>query len=286
VAVSFSGWGRLLRRLPVKIVSMSARGPCIALLTDFGTADPYVAAMKGVLASRTTARVADLSHDIAPYDVFEAALFLSDLAPYWPDGTIFVAVVDPGVGSERRIVIADDGRHLFLAPDNGLLSFVIDEGSTVHRLDEETLEVELVSRTFHGRDLFAPAAAALAEGKSAPDLGRLLPSDELVRLDYRPPQYRGGEASGSVIRIDRFGNIVTDLEAERLPPPAECEAVIGLSTISDSAESYLEGPEGRPFLIIGSRGTFEISVCGASAAEALQTARSAPVLIRPRGLVQ
>jgi S-adenosyl-L-methionine hydrolase (adenosine-forming) len=262
---------------------MSAPAPYIALLTDFGTADPYVAAMKGVLASRTTAPVADLSHEIPPYDVFEAALFLGDVVRYWPDDTIFVAVIDPGVGSERRIVIADDGRRIFIAPDNGLLSFVAGPATKSYELSRENLELETVSRTFHGRDLFAPAAAALAGGKRPEDLGRAMPAGDLVRLDYQPPRYLQHEASGSVIRIDRFGNLVTDLEAERLPPSAECEAVIGTSTISESAESYAEGPAGRPFLIVGSRDTFEISVSGASAAEALQIARFAPVLMRHRG---
>src|SRR5688500_11519932 len=155
--------------------------PCIVLLTDFGTRDPYVAAMKGVIAARTTATIHDLTHDIAPFDVLEAAWFLKTVAPYWAERTIFVCVVDPGVGTSRKIIAAEADGRIFLAPDNGLLTFVAEQGRAV---DDETLFLPTTSTTFHGRDRFAPVAAAMANGKRIDG-----PVIDLVRLPYQPPAY-------------------------------------------------------------------------------------------------
>src|SRR4051812_32733919 len=178
----------------------------IALLTDFGTRDPYVAAMKGVIASRCAARIVDLSHEIAPFDVWEAAFFLRDLVRYWPEETIFVCVIDPGVGTARRIIAVESAGQIFLAPDNGLLHFVDGDAFEVTK---ESLFLPKGSTTFHGRDRFAPVAAALANGLAIGELGPRI--DDRVMLDYR---------SGCIIRIDRFGNCITDLV-----PPAEPFAV-------------------------------------------------------------
>src|SRR5207237_9811069 len=168
----------------------------IALLTDFGTRDPYVAAMKGVIAARCDARVEDLTHEIAPFDVFGAAWFLRSVVEYWPAGTIFVAVVDPGVGTARRIVAAHaDGRY-FLAPDNGVLTFVVTPGVSegpggaggaqtlpprpladargdtwAVSVENESFFLRNGSSTFHGRDRFAPVAAAIATGPALAELG-------------------------------------------------------------------------------------------------------------------
>jgi S-adenosylmethionine hydrolase len=140
----------------------------IALLTDFGTRDPYVAAMKGVLASRTDAPVVDLTHETEPFDVFGAAWFLRDVVRWWPEGTIFVCVVDPGVGTSRRIVAAESDGRFFLAPDNGLLTFVANAG---HAVTNEAFFLPKGSTTFHGRDRFAPVAAAIANGTAIEEMG-------------------------------------------------------------------------------------------------------------------
>src|SRR5439155_24216743 len=133
----------------------------ISLLTDFGTRDPYVAAMKGVIASRSDACVVDLSHDVTPFDVLGAAFFLHDAVPWWPGGTIFVVVIDPGVGSARRIIAVQHDHHLFLAPDNGVLHFFLDDARVVSVVNE-SLFLPNGSHTFQRRDRFPPVAPALA----------------------------------------------------------------------------------------------------------------------------
>src|SRR5947209_13822176 len=140
----------------------------LALLTDFGTRDPYVAAMKGVIAARCEAPILDLTHDIAPFDIWEAAFFLRDVARYWPAGTIFVCVVDPGVGTARRIVAVESEGRIFLAPDNGLLHFVRGDA---YEVQDEWLFLAYGSTTFRGRDRFAPVAAAVANGTPLERLG-------------------------------------------------------------------------------------------------------------------
>lgn len=235
----------------------------IALLTDFGTRDPYVAAMKGVIAARTEAVVHDLSHEIGPFDVLEAAWFLRVVVPYWPEGTIFVCVVDPGVGTSRRIVAAEVDGRMFLAPDNGLLTFVASQGRSV---ENHALFLPTASTTFHGRDRFAPVAAALANGLSMAVLG---PEVGIRKLPYEPPSY-GDVVHGTIVAVDRFGNVITDIEASRLRPPFELR--VGDLTLDRVEKTYGSAAPG-PFLIVGSSGFIEISIANASAAERLQLRR-------------
>ncbi|HKO57403.1 MAG TPA: SAM-dependent chlorinase/fluorinase [Thermoanaerobaculia bacterium] len=230
----------------------------ISLLTDFGTRDPYVAAMKGVLASRCNASVVDLSHEIAPFDLLGAAFFLRDVVPYWPAGTIFVVVVDPGVGTSRRILAVEREGQVFLAPDNGVLQFVRGVARSV---ENASLFLPNGSNTFHGRDRFAPVAAALANGLPLEDLGP--PIDDPVRLPYVEPIYEEERITGTVIGIDRFGNIITDIE--RLPF-APCAQVNGI-TIDRLARTY--GEATGPCFVVGSAGRLEIAIPRASAADLL-----------------
>jgi S-adenosyl-L-methionine hydrolase (adenosine-forming) len=235
----------------------------IALLTDFGTRDPYVAAMKGVIAARTDAPVHDLTHEIAPFDVLEAAWFLRTVVPYWPEGTIFVCVVDPGVGTSRRIVAAEADGRIFLAPDNGLLTFVANEGRAV---ENEALFLPATSTTFHGRDRFAPVAAALANGLSMAVLG---PEVTMAKLSYEPPSY-GDVVRGTIVAVDRFGNVITDIEAARLRAPFTLRV---RELVLDRIETTYGNAAPGPFLIVGSGGFVEISIANASAAERLQLRR-------------
>ena len=230
----------------------------IALLTDFGTRDPYVAAMKGVIAAQCEAHIIDLSHDIAPFDVWEAAFFLRDVVRYWPAGTIFVCVVDPGVGTARRIIAVESEGRLFLAPDNGLLHFVRADACEVA---DESLFLADGSTTFHGRDRFAPVAAALANGARIDELGPRV--DDRVALDYTP---------GAIIRIDRFGNCVTDLIA----PATPYAVIVNDYRISDIRTNY--SGDGA-FVIVGSTGCIEISIANGSAASLLQLSRGDRVTI-------
>lgn len=261
----------------------AARPITVALITDFGTRDPYVAAMKVVMAARCQARILDLTHEIAPFDALEAAIFLQGIVEYLDPGRfIVVVVVDPGVGTERRILLMERKGQLFLAPDNGALSLILDDSSRLFTVQREELFLPAGSSTFHGRDRFAPVAAALANGLTVEQVGSELPREKMVRLDYRPPQVRNGRLRGRVTSIDRFGNIITDIPGAGLEL---ARLTVGLkgTTIDASARTYEEGRRlGGPFLIIGSRGTIEISIANGSAAELLQITRFDPVEVRER----
>ena len=246
----------------------------IALMTDFGMRDPYVAAMKGVIASRCDAAIDDLSHDIAPFDVFEAAWFLRGCARYWPLGPVFVVVIDPGVGTARRMLAVDDGEHVFVAPDNGVLHFI---DGIAHSIENASLFLPEGSTTFHGRDRFAPVAAAIASGLPLDELGPRI--DDRVRLDYTPPKYDSDCATGCIIDIDRFGNCITDIDHARLGFEPHVLRACG-TTITKSATNYAEAGRGA-FMIVGSSGCYEISITGESAAELLQLGRFDVVTIRP-----
>lgn len=244
----------------------------IALVTDFGTRDPYVAAMKGVIASRTEAPILDCTHEIAPFDVWEAAFYLRPIVRYWPNGTIFTVVVDPGVGTSRRIIAIDSAGTFFLAPDNGVLTFII---GIAHAVENESLFLPESSTTFHGRDRFAPVAAALANGLSIEQLGPRV--ENLARIEYAAPVYERKRAEGTIVSVDRFGNLITDLERSKIPFTSFVVQARQM-TVSRTATSYTgEGP----FLIIGSSGCVEISVPQASAAALLQLGRGDRVAIVP-----
>jgi hypothetical protein len=247
----------------------------IALLTDFGTRDPYVAAMKGVIAARCDARIEDLSHDVPPFDVWAGAFFLRAVVPYWPEGTIFVAVIDPGVGTSRRILAVERDGRTFLAPDNGLLSLVAAPPAI--SVENEAFFLPHGSTTFHGRDRFAPVAAAIANGARINELGPRI--DSMVTLDYTPPAYDCARAEGTIVAVDQFGNLVTDIETARLPF-ARYAARAGAHTVARMARAYGEAGDGA-FLITGSSGYVEISVANASAAALLQLERGDRVTIVP-----
>lgn len=235
----------------------------IALLTDFGTRDPYVAAMKGVLASRTDARLFDLSHDLAPFDILGAAWFLGSIIQYWPRGTIFVCVVDPGVGTARRIIALERDGRIFLAPDNGLLTFA-GEGRAF-AVTNEALFLPDGSNTFHGRDRFAPVAAALANGLPIEDVGPAV--DVIQKLKYDAAHYESDRVRGTIVAVDRFGNAITDIERSRVlfaPFALRVRDVI----IERIETNYGDAAPG-PFLLVGSSGCIEISIANASAAERL-----------------
>lgn len=241
----------------------------IALLTDFGTRDPYAAAMKGAIASRCGAAIHDLSHDLAPHDVWAAAFFLRDVVPHWPRGTIFCCVVDPGVGTARRAIAMESEGRFFLAPDNGLLTFV--EGAA-HGVRGEAND------RAPERTLFAPAAAALANGAPIASLGS--PVEQRVRLPYEPPSYACDRIEATIVAVDRFGNCITDIEMARIVFPRFALRA-GPHTIARFARSYAEGGEGT-VLIAGSTGLLEISVANASAAALLQLSRGDCVTLIPR----
>ncbi|HEV7767030.1 MAG TPA: SAM-dependent chlorinase/fluorinase [Thermoanaerobaculia bacterium] len=237
----------------------------IALLTDFGTRDPYVAAMKGVIASRTEVAVVDLTHEIAPFDVWEGAWFLRNVVAYWPAGTVFVCVVDPGVGTSRRIIAMEREGRMLLAPDNGLLTFVASD--VVCAIENASLFLPNGSNTFHGRDRFAPVAAAIANGLRLEELGPRI--EKITVLEYEEPTYSSEEVRGTVMAIDRFGNVITDIDPSRVS-----------FAIPRLEVNYGDAAPGA-FHIVGSAGTLEISIANGNAAEELQMKRRQRVELRP-----
>ncbi|MFW5908383.1 MAG: SAM hydrolase/SAM-dependent halogenase family protein [Desulfosalsimonas sp.] len=260
--------------------------PVISLLTDFGLTDPYAGIMKGVIFSVCPeARIIDITHLISPQDVHEAAYVLSASCAYFPKDTIHVAVVDPGVGSGRRIVAVKTEAGIFIAPDNGLLSLVLEEQPLLFAFCVENPDIFIhpVSRTFHGRDIFAPAAARLACGMEMDRLGPPLDADSLVRLDFGfPPEVNEkGVLRGSVIIADRFGNLVSNILQSHIKE-AFGEGIsfgrhvcirAGGRIIRGLSDSYACVPKGELLAIIGSSNRLEISVNGGNAEKQLRLGR-------------
>jgi len=232
----------------------------IVLLTDFGTSDPYVGIMKGVILSRAPkATIVDLCHEAAPQDVRMAAFQLLVSAPYFPDKTVFCCVVDPGVGSSRRAVWAKTKRHQFLAPDNGLLSWLPEPVVEWRTIEAEKLRLHPVSGTFHGRDVFAPAAAALASGLSAAKLGPKI-------LDpKRIPFPSAAKTRGEILCVDHFGNAITNLRAGDVLPGTELR--FRTEKIGPIGKHYAERPVGQPMALAGSSGFVELAVRDGSFAD-------------------
>jgi S-adenosylmethionine hydrolase len=196
--------------------------PVVTLLTDFGVHDYYVAAVKGtVLRLAPGTQLVDISHDVAPGDIAAASFLLAAAAPAFPPGTVHLAVVDPGVGSRRRILAAETAAGLVVAPDNGLLTPLL-EGSRVHAVERQDLFLAAPGATFHGRDRFGPVAAFLARGGALADLGPEI--GDAVRLDRLPPRREPHLLAGVVVHIDRYGNLITNIPAAWLPNAAAAVA--------------------------------------------------------------
>ena len=238
----------------------------ITLLSDFGTADSYVAEVKGVLASGAgDAILVDITHDIAPGDVAAASYVLGRAWRAFPKGTVHLAVVDPGVGTDRRALAAQVAGHGFIAPDNGLLSDVFAAA------DAKVVSLAIpagASRTFHGRDVFAPAAARLVRGAALSDLGS--PVSDLVHLPPRRLRTEGADVIGQVIHVDRFGTLITNLPGDAVAAGA---AVSVGSRSVPLAGTFGDVPAGSPLAVVGSGGTIEIAVRDGRADQVLGVAR-------------
>lgn len=252
-------------------VASTTRSRVVTLTSDFGIRDHYVGAMKGVIARiDSTLHVVDITHEIPSYDIAEGAFAIAQAYRFFPEGTVHVVVVDPGVGTSRRpLAVAADG-HFFIAPDNGLLSQVLEGERFEARCIQERHGLGALSRTFHGRDLFAPVGARLAAGLPFQQLGPLLDLPQ-----WLPPR-TVTDGLGRVLHIDGFGNIVTSFRERDLPRGA-CLA-IGSHTICLRADSYAAAPEMQPFLIIGSSGFLEVALNRNSAARALGVRAGAEVV--------
>ncbi|MGH2451021.1 MAG: SAM hydrolase/SAM-dependent halogenase family protein [Candidatus Limnocylindria bacterium] len=251
----------------------------VTLTTDFGGRDGYVAVLKGVLlAEAGEVTVVDVTHEIPPGDVLAAAWVLANTWRAFPDGTVHLAVVDPGVGSDRRGLALRAGGHLFVGPDNGLFTLVIDAvtGARAFELTNRELWHQPPAPTFHGRDIFAPVAAALVRGVPLETVG-----DEVRSVQVLPtakPLRREDGLVAHIVHIDRYGNCVTDLRAEDLPPAA-VSVRHGRRKIEELVHYYAQAPEGRLVALVNSSGYLELARRGGSAAEELEARRGDEVVI-------
>jgi S-adenosylmethionine hydrolase len=263
--------------------------PIVALLTDFGTRDHYAGTMKGVVAGLCPeASLIDITHDIAPHDVLGGALELAAAYKFFPAGTIFLVVVDPGVGSSRRGLVAEVNEFKFVAPDNGVLSLVFDEvrPRRVVELTERRYARPTVSRTFEGRDRFAPAAGWLARGIEPTAMGRPLTKWETLAIPSASVD--AGRLVGEILRVDRFGNLVSNIDRrtfEQFRHDRPIEIAVDGHAVDRLVQTYAEAESGSVCALFGSTDHLEVAINGGSAAERLGAGRGASVRIDLAGSV-
>lgn len=259
--------------------------PIIAFLTDFGTRDHYSGVLKGVVLSIwADVTLVDVSHDLPAHDIPGAALELAATYKYFPPGTIFVVVVDPGVGTSRRGLAAEAGEWKFIAPDNGVLTGVFEETppKRVVELTERRYARPTVSRTFEGRDRFAPAAAWIAKGIQLQALGRAVTDYHLIELPR--PKLEDGVLRGRIVRIDRFGNVVTNLDRRSCEKLAEStgalQLTVGGQSIARIVSTFADIGAGEIGALFGSTDHLEVAAHAASAAAVLHVGVGDPVELR------
>ena len=256
----------------------------VTLLTDFGTRDHYVASMKGViLGINPVCTLVDISHEVRPHDIREGALILANVYPYFPRGTIHLAVVDPGVGSSRKPILFITKDYFFLGPDNGLLSVAAEKDwvKKVIILSNRSFFRPSISSTFHGRDIFASVAGYLSTGIEPESVGRVVSS--WVKFDFGKPWIVKGDLVGQISHIDSFGNIVTNISQQDLNRFAKKRAIvisIGKREIQGLRKGYWEPKKGELLGLIGSGDFLEISVREGDARKVLKSRRSDRVRIR------
>ena len=251
----------------------------ITLTTDFGLSDPFVGIMKGViLGIAPEAQIIDISHEIHSYDILEAAFIIDTSYRYFPAGTIHVIVVDPGVGSARRPMAVTAKEHIFVAPDNGVLSYILNgdisaQAAFAYWIKNQSLFLNAVSQTFHGRDIFAPVAASLAMGTPIESVGPRI--TDFVKNALPKPRPQGGKLVAMVLRIDKFGNVITNLKRSHLGN-AFVIRVAGLA-ITRFCRNFSEAEPGEFFALEGSTGYIELALNQGSAADRLNVRRGAEI---------
>ena len=264
-----------------------AGSPIITLTTDFGTNDHFVGALKGVILSTAPdAVIVDISHAVQPFDILDGALTIAQAYSYFPSGAIHMVIVDPGVGTARRPILMTGDRHQFVAPDNGVLSLIYDreERISVRHITAQHYFLPAVSSTFHARDIFAPVAAYLAKGVDPSRFG-----DEIT--DYtrfaapRPKPLDERTLKGVVLKVDRFGNLITNITPQDAPklfeasPPSFKIAVGTKATVTRICSHYAEGKPGEAFGILGSMGFLEIAAYRGSAYQLLGAGKGTEVSV-------
>jgi S-adenosylmethionine hydrolase len=258
----------------------------ITLLTDFGDRDFFVASMKGVILTiNPSATIVDLSHHVPPHSVADAAYLLKSCYRYFPEGTVHVAVVDPGVGTRRRPLVVKTARHYFLGPDNGLFSYIFSEEHDVEvrEIENQQYRLEAIGHTFDGRDLFAPAAAWLTTNQPFESFGRRI--EERLALSVIEPKRGAAGFVGEVVYVDHFGNLITNLtlthvNAIRSTAPTEVPALqIAGHRVHGLVASYAEGSKVKPSALINSNGAIEVFIKEGSAAQRLQVGRGVEITL-------
>ena len=263
-----------------------ANPPIVTLTSDFGLNDHFVGTMKGVILNiAPEAKIIDICHSVQPFDILDGALTIAQAYSYFPAGTIHVVVVDPGVGSARRPLMVSTERHYLVAPDNGVLSLILDreERVKVRHITMQHYFLQPLSNTFHGRDVFAPVAGYLAKGVDGEKLGDEI--SDYVRFSAPRPKAAGEKTMrGVILKVDRFGNLVTNFTLQDVPalfqtPPLPFKIVIGNREITELHNTYSEALPNELFGILGSMGYVEIAASRASAAQLLGVGKGTEVHI-------
>ena len=255
--------------------------PIITLTTDFGTNDYLVGAMKGVILNiNPAARIVDINHHVAPFDILDGALAIASAYKYFPPRTIHLVIVDPGVGTERRPLLVSGEKQYFVAPDNGVLSMIFErESCVVRHVTAEHYFLNPISPTFHGRDVFAPTAAWLAKAWQTEAFGEEI--TDYVRFAMPKAKPAGQAIKGVVLRVDAFGNLMTNLTTEDVPAAMVASGDIKLAVngkeVRKIARTFGDGIPGEPIAVFGSAGYLEIAVNRGNAARALGVNRGAEV---------
>jgi S-adenosylmethionine hydrolase len=254
--------------------------PILTLTTDFGLSDHYVAAMKGVILKICPqAQIVDITHEITPFEISEGAYVIAQAWKCFPKKTVHVVVVDPGVGTARRPILMEAGGHYFLAPDNGVLSMIYGaEKHKIRLISNGRWFQQPVSRTFHGRDIFAPCAARIAGGAKPSECGKII--DDYLRPVFVKPMRSGRRTwNGQVLKIDRFGNVITNFHRDEFPDleRRNFRMTVGPHEITVLVRNYAEAGPQELIVILGSSGFYEISVNQGSAARQIGCAPGGPV---------
>jgi S-adenosylmethionine hydrolase len=261
--------------------------PIVTFTTDFGSRDGYAGAMKGVVLSiAPEARLVDITHGVPAQDVTSGAVALAQAAPLFPPGSIHIAVVDPGVGSQQADVVVESGGSFYVGPDNGILSLAARAPRRIFRIESAAFRREPVSPTFHGRDVFAPTAGRLAVGAAASDAGPA--AETMVEIGAPPLHRRGGVVEGTVIYVDAFGNLITSLPAELFAATAGGDVAIEVEGEAGRFEpgfgrTFSDVESGALIAYVGSGGQLEIARRDGSAAKRMGADRGTTVRVRTSG---
>jgi S-adenosylmethionine hydrolase len=260
-------------------------GPIITLTTDYGTNDHLVGAVKGVILKiQPEAQIVDINHNVLPYDVLDGALSIGAVYRYFPARTVHVVVVDPGVGTPRRPIIATINNQYFVAPDNGVLSLVYgrEDPILVHHITSGHYFLKPVSATFHGRDIFAPVAAWLTKNWQTEAFGEVV--EDYTKFAVPKPKAQTGTLRGAVLRVDHFGNLMTNFTPEDMPElmrePGAITMTVGGKPVKKLVETFADGPVNEAVAVFGSSGFLEIALNKGNAAVALGATRGAEVIVK------